>query len=169
MRDSRDRWDCQTLYCTFSVLYCTALYCTGLQCTLYEVFFLLKKGELYWLCIKYIWVHVWVHQSELGKRGELKHEFMCTRVETARRTLCRKVLLSWACKADENLYVKCTNWSFNPNVFEGLPFSGLLNMSSPTCWVFILCFSLSVIFLVFPTVRLSSCFYQCHVFSFVLP
>ena len=79
MRDSRDRWATQTLHCTFSLLY-------------YRWNCFLKKGDIYWLRLKCTWVHVWVHQSELARRGELKHEFRWTWVETAWRALSRQVL-----------------------------------------------------------------------------
>ena len=77
-----------------------------------------KGGELHRLRFKYTRVHVWVNQSELVWRGVLKHELRCTWVETAQGTLCRQVLWSRACEAEENLYAKCTECSFNPNVNE---------------------------------------------------
>ena len=82
--------------------------------TLDEV--LLKKAKLHQLSFKYTWVHVWVHWSELARRGELEHELWCTWDETARGALCRQVLQSRACEAEENLSAKCTECSFNPNV-----------------------------------------------------
>ena len=120
-----------------------------------------KGGELHRLSFKYTWVHVWVHRSELARRGVLIHELGCTWVETAQGALCRQVLRSRACEAEENLSAKCTECSFNPNVNEevakytdaefawrgvlGLPpswigmchlkfspFSGVLHMSTPT-------------------------------------
>ena len=76
-------------------------------------------GKFVWK-VNYIYVctrvHVWVHQSELARRGELEHDIGCTWVETAWGALCRQVLRSQACEAEENLSAKCTECSFNPNV-----------------------------------------------------
>ena len=71
-------------------------------------------GELHRLRFKYTWVHVRVHRSELARRGVLKHEPRCTWVETVQGALCRHVLQTQACEAEENFSAKCTECSFNP-------------------------------------------------------
>ena len=77
-----------------------------------------KGGELHLISFKYTRVHVWVHRSELARRGVLKHEFGCTWVETAQGALCRQVLQSRACEAEENFSAKCTKCIFDPNINE---------------------------------------------------
>ena len=77
-----------------------------------------KGGELHRLSFKYTWVHVRVLWSKLARRGELKHELECTWVKTAQGALCRQVLRSRACEAEENLSAKCTECSFTANVNE---------------------------------------------------
>ena len=82
----------------------------------------LRSGEL--VCkvhlvqfqLKYTRGHAWVHLSSQARIGVLKHELGCTWVETAEGALCRQVLRSRACEAEENLSAKCTECSFNPNV-----------------------------------------------------
>ena len=101
--------------------------------------------------------------------------------------LTRQVVLSWACKAEENLSVKCTKWSFNPNVGEALPLSGIIFISSSTClvfplyfpmWSISLYFALSGILLVFNHTKYFALFFpnryfpcslHCQVYSCSFP